>query len=926
MWAVWVVAGVVGAGLVGVVAVPAVAGAAPAVAGAVVLSDGVYEPDVSAATREARSEGRAVAVDSLTTSQQRTSVLPNGSFTYEVSSVPERVRKNGGWAPVDTSLVKDGGWLVPAVSAAPVRFAAGGSAVLDQVQSPGGGWVTESWPYGALPTPTVHGNTATYPEVLPGVDVTLTATETGMSSVYVVKSATAAFGSVLKNLHVGVAGAKVARNQNGEFTASLGDGQPVRSGAPLWWDSSHGGNVTAPGGDDPMRPVVSSLAATGPVMDVGATLGTAAVTYPVFVDPDWSSGDSFWWYTDKAFPNASYSNVSLLRVGIFQNYQSDMFFEFPIGALAGKTVLSAQLATTQLSIDACPTNAIAIETYGPPKGHGFSWNQEQSYGGGQWGGVMQVQTPGSCSSPNTAVPVGWNVTSGVAAKLGQPIVQFGILSNSAAPSRRHFSPSATLTVTYDTPPDTPTNAAFVTPTRSCSTDSAAPVSFNGNQSVTVSVNQTDPDAGNVADNFFVLDFTTGTLALHYGTEKMAQGQISWTFSASSLTPGHLYGWYARGSDYVLDGANPGPTCFFAVDNAVPVSPVVSAVAGSRVVGQPVSVSVSAGSSSDVVGFEYWFGYSSVTSPAASAPVPVSKTAAMPVCGSQQGPATFVCATGSSTTVTVAPVDDRSTLWVASYDGAGNLSAATPLVLTNPGGSAATEPAAAPWHEWLPLSFGSPVPSVLADANTTPGTGISGEKDLTVGSGLPRTVTDSIGAQPAAPVLSFSGTVSSTTLAQTSAAGVDTTQSFTASAWVKPATSTGTMAIIAQSGATNSGFVLEDVGGSMTFCVQPQNGAGSSHCATAAVVSPVNTWVMVTGIWDAVNHQVRLVLGTNLPASVVAPHVPPTGDVTAAGVVTIGSAQVTGTAANPWNGKIASAVLIQEPADTTLLTTLSNLFT
>jgi hypothetical protein len=270
-------------------------------------------------------------------------------------------------------------------------------------------------------------------------------------------------------------------------------------------------------------------------------------------------------------------------------------------------------------------------------------------------------------------------------------------------------------------------------------------------------------------------------------------------------------------------------------------------------------------------------------------------------------------------LTVAPIDDYSTLWVASYDAAGNTSPATPLALENADGGPASEPADATYHWWLPQSSGSPLPSVLPDQNTTV------ETDLTLGDGLPLDATDAIGYQTDVPVLSFPGTITSATRAHTDSAAVDTTQSFTASAWVKPADSSGTMAVLAQSGASDSGFVLEDVAGHMTFCVKSQIGSGAADCATYGIASPANSWVMVTGIWDAGNHQVRIVVGSDMSAVAFASHVPPSGDVTAGGVVTVGSAQAGGVSVSAWNGEIASALVIQEAGDSYLLNYLGGLF-
>jgi hypothetical protein len=934
---------VVGAGALGGAVMPSAARADVAAGGVV---DAPSAADAASARVIAETFGHAVVVDSETSPVSSVSVLPSGLFQLQSSNVPVRARVAGSWVGVDTRLVRVGGWLQPAVSAAPVRFSPGGSAVLDQVQTSSGSWVSESWPYGVLPAPTVDGSTATYADVLAGVDVKLTVTSMGMTSVWVVKSAAAA--ASLADLRLDVSGAQVSQASSGELVADAGDGSPIRGAEPVWWDSSSGGTFAQPGGDVPARPVTSSVTSSGVSMDVSASVDAAdgsgllaplqsgvpdAVVYPVFVDPDWSSGMTASWYTDKTYANTSYLSTGpsyILRLGIYSTWQSEIFFQFPIGALAGKGIVSAQLATTQTSLNACPTNPIAIEVFGP-QGAGFTWNQEHSWSG-QWHGVLQTQTPGSCANPNATVPVGWNVSSGVASQVGQSVIQFGILSASSAASRRNFAPGATLTVTYDSPPNTPTGLSVASPLRGCGT-AAAPVRLNNAaQPLVLQATVTDPDPGAVVNASFQImlasqaGLPSPTLVTSADPGGYPPGVQQESFAAGTLTDGTAYAWRVIAGDNIMLSPYSG-YCYFTVDNTAPSAPTVSFASPPTglIVGQGVPVTITPGTATDVAGFEYWVSRSGATSPAASVPVPISLSGVVPTCGSQQGPVTFVCPSGGSFTANVAPIDDDSVLWVASYDAAGNVSTASPLPLLGAGGSAAVLAGTASFHSWPMDGLASPLASTIGDSNTTVASDTTGEKDLTVGSGILLSTTDTIDTVAGVPVLPFTGTASTANVVATAGPGVDTTASFTASAWVKPSTNSGTLTILAQSGASTSGFVLEDVNEKMMFCVQPQVGSSPPDCAKASSVSPAGTWVMVTGVWDAVDHQVRLVVGDSTVNEAVAPHVPPPGDVTAAGPVTVGSAQGGGVPTNAWNGYIANPLLTQELIDTTTLNALWSTF-
>ena len=381
------------------------------------VADALSAGSEADASTIARAHHHAVAVDSETTPTSQISALPNGSFQYEADSVPVRVKQNGAWGKIDTTLtlLSDGLWA-PSASAAQVRFGAGGSTVLDKVQTGGGDWITETWPYGNLPTPSVSGSTATYADVLPGVDIRLTATASGMSDVLVINSATAAENPKMQSLNLPVSGATMTAGNADTAKARATDGSAVVSASPLWWDSSNGSDAKGPHGDAPARPLQHSTDTHGVTMNVAGTIAAAKPTYPVFVDPDWSTGANAYWFTDAAYPNQSYLNGNyadgIQAVGISAPYQSDMFWQFPMAALAGKYIENAVVNTTQVWAGTCSLTPIDVHVYGP-QGAGFTWNQEQSWSG-QWGGILQSQNPTAGCPGQAAGAVGWSVTSGVA--------------------------------------------------------------------------------------------------------------------------------------------------------------------------------------------------------------------------------------------------------------------------------------------------------------------------------------------------------------------------------------------------------------------------------------------------------------------------------------------------------------------------------
>jgi hypothetical protein len=159
-------------------------------------------PAELAAAAQARSSGTPVAVADLTTETQQVFAAPKGGFTVNVNPVPVRTKQAGLWVAIDTTLKHGADGYSPAATAyGTVTFSPGGTAPLATTTFDGTSYAV-SWP-GALPAPTVSGSTATYANVLPGVDLIMSATVTGgFSDVLVVHDATAARNPALAALRL----------------------------------------------------------------------------------------------------------------------------------------------------------------------------------------------------------------------------------------------------------------------------------------------------------------------------------------------------------------------------------------------------------------------------------------------------------------------------------------------------------------------------------------------------------------------------------------------------------------------------------------------------------------------------------------------------------------------------------------------------
>ena len=170
----------------------AVASAAPAA----VVVDVTEAANLGSAQEYARREGHRVEVTSLRAEASTTYANVDGSLTTEFVTQPIRVRRGDGWVPVDTTLVADAAGVHPRAVPGSLVLSAGGGSTLATI-SAGGRSSGLRWA-AALPKPRLAGDTATYPDVAAGVDLTVTATRVGFEVSFVLKTRPANAGGVFR--------------------------------------------------------------------------------------------------------------------------------------------------------------------------------------------------------------------------------------------------------------------------------------------------------------------------------------------------------------------------------------------------------------------------------------------------------------------------------------------------------------------------------------------------------------------------------------------------------------------------------------------------------------------------------------------------------------------------------------------------------
>ncbi|MFF4965674.1 LamG-like jellyroll fold domain-containing protein [Streptomyces sp. NPDC001037] len=399
------------------------------------------------ASARAKATGKPVTVDQLTDVGTTVVANPDGTFTRTDSSMPQRTRQHGKWVPIDTTLVRrpDGTWA-PKAAVTDVSFSGGGSRALVTMRSDGDR-LGFSWP-GRLPRPVISGDTATYPDVLPQVDLQLTADASGYSSVLVVKTRKAAADPRLRHLALNTTSARlklVSTRDGGAQATDRRTGRTVfHSDTALMWDSAGrraGGAAFSSAGAEhkaaarvgrhraQVRVSLKSgkqlLSLDEKMLDAGST------AYPVYVDPEWSGrpsqldwariSDNGW----NVYNSTSTSGSTNAREGWDNSYPGNgerarTYYQMNTSGIKGAVVTKASLYVKQLSAASCADTPAAV--YGTDRPAG--WSSSSLYWGHEPGG----RTGSLGSNPVSHEAGTCPVTDGAHSWVSPPSLEFDVTS------------------------------------------------------------------------------------------------------------------------------------------------------------------------------------------------------------------------------------------------------------------------------------------------------------------------------------------------------------------------------------------------------------------------------------------------------------------------------------------------------------------
>lgn len=548
-------------------------------------------PDEASASAAARRQGTRVEVASLRTETARTFANPGGTWTIEQSVGPERVRRGAGWVPVDTSLTRaPDGALTPRATPVGVAISAGGTAPLARL-SLGGTELRLTWP-APLPEPEIDDDTATYPDVLPGVDLRVVATDQGIAPGLVVRTRAAATAPELARLRFGLSatGLRLAVDAAGNLSGTDPSGAVVyTAGAPLMWDG--------PTGDAPRteRPVgVEFGAGALTLLPDRELLADPTAALPFVIDTAHSfhtpTAENSWTLLRRSHPTTSHWNLrpgndqdlqvkGVARVGHApgwpSTYQDRSVFQFGIAPVRGASVHKATFKIYQVwkNSNSCdPADVDPLELYRTSQiGPGTTWNSPLSWGQNPESAVRSVPKLSHCAPDWVGLNVVDLVRDAAAANSG--VVTVGLRANDEVGDngwKRFYVQSGfypKIEIEFNRRPAVPSGVDVsppLSPCRWCAGETYAP-----DTELSLIGRVHDDDGGQVTAKWAI------TPSPGAREQTVASGKpVTTKIRTSDYPENTRVTWSIRASDGELDSAPVnGPS--FVVDTIDPATPVVA---------------------------------------------------------------------------------------------------------------------------------------------------------------------------------------------------------------------------------------------------------------------------------------------------------------------------------------------------------------
>ncbi|MEU4089562.1 DNRLRE domain-containing protein [Streptomyces aureus] len=309
----------------------------------------------------ARLQDRRIEVLSERTSKSTTYALPSGALQTESYGGPIRVKQDGHWKDIDTSLSDTGDALEPNAAAADIAVSDGGDTQLASVakgkESFGLGWQDK------LPTPSVKDGTASY-NLGDGQKLSVTALAQGFSE-NIKLSQQLDDSTPTYRIPLNLDGLKLSQADSGHLLLKNADGDLVAEApAPMMWDDSK----DPASGESAHQQRVDTKIETSE--DGAQTLVLspdkdflATATYPVTIDPTSTLAvTTDTWVQNPDYPDSQVSSPEL-KSGTYDagTDVARSYLKFDVSPFTGKHIIDTNLALYSYYSSTCATTGAGTQ-------------------------------------------------------------------------------------------------------------------------------------------------------------------------------------------------------------------------------------------------------------------------------------------------------------------------------------------------------------------------------------------------------------------------------------------------------------------------------------------------------------------------------------------------------------------------------------
>ncbi|MEU1304162.1 LamG domain-containing protein [Streptomyces shenzhenensis] len=868
------------------VAAPA-ATTAPSAAVQAPAEGGLTAATEAEAFAQAERLGKKVEILSQRGEATEVYATPEGDLESREYLRPVWSRIDGEWRSIDTALAvvgkgADAGMVAPKAASVGLAFSGGGEGPLVRLERAGRTFEL-SWP-GTVPEPRLEGDTATYPEILPDVDLKLSARPEGFTQLLVVKAAQAAESQELAELRLGLRTEGLVTQETAtggvEAVDPAAGGVVFEAPRPVMWDSSLAAPQQPAGAERfaSARAVEAepTAAESGRVKPVGVKVPSggdqlvltpdrelltgADTVYPVFIDPQWYSPKATAWTMASRYwagsPQWKFNGDSDAGLGFCDwNYCNPqdvkrLFYQIPTTKFAGRSILSAEFVVRETHAASCEAREVQLWRTKAINGS-TTWNTQNA--DGFWIDHLQTRSFAHGFDGCAAADAEFDVKNAVAMAAAKewPQITFGMRATSEDDryTWKRFSDDAFLRVEYNRPPPRiSTSQLSMAPGGSCA-KSGSEVHVRSRATIKA-INVTDPDKDRLQVQFRALWNAGDGWKQHWISAKSTDKASGSSFSIqlpTSIPQEEVVGWQAR----AWDGGQWSPwsvqnahSCYFVYDTMVPVGPGISSA-------QYPS------NNDDDPNAPWWDGVGRYGTFKIDSPSPDVTTYWFGVNENPSSKHTLTTSGGGAKTINLMPTKAGINFITAkAFDAAGNGSEPSTYYFRVRAG----QPDRLSWQ----MDEAGGASQVVGEGGEWPAV-VSGAKMGVVGvsgNGLEFDGVDDYAATES-PVL-------------------NTAKSFSVSVWARMAADhpSTPQAVVSQSGAHLSGFEIyystalggwsflrhssdTATGATVTRALQPACPAGDTAC----LESRVDTWTHLVGVFDNANQLMKLYVDGELVDSV-----------------------------------------------------------